>query len=97
MTTQLEAPVFPKGADSWAKEQANALLRLVEDMFHRRNLAALVVGFHRRWHRSLLGAARAARTRPRAAGTRSRHVARCSRGALTAAPFGPILRPICDA
>jgi len=35
MTTQLEAPVFPKGADSWTKEQANALLRLVEDMFHR--------------------------------------------------------------
>ena len=44
MTTQLEAPVFPKGADSWTKEQANALLRLVEDMFHRRDLAVLSLG-----------------------------------------------------
>jgi nuclear transport factor 2 (NTF2) superfamily protein len=45
MTTQVEAPVFPKGKDAWTKGQANALLRLVEDMFHRRDLAALVNGF----------------------------------------------------
>lgn len=36
---------FPKGEDAWTEEQANALLREVEDIFHRRDLDALVNGF----------------------------------------------------
>lgn len=38
-------PMWPEGETAWTKEQANALLRLVEDMFHRRDIDALVHGF----------------------------------------------------
>jgi nuclear transport factor 2 (NTF2) superfamily protein len=38
-------PMWPEGESAWTKEQANALLRLVEDMFHRRDVDALVNGF----------------------------------------------------
>jgi nuclear transport factor 2 (NTF2) superfamily protein len=38
-------PTFPKGEDAWTREQVNALLRAVEDMFHRRDVEALVKGF----------------------------------------------------
>jgi nuclear transport factor 2 (NTF2) superfamily protein len=37
--------MWPEGESAWTKEQANALLRLVEDMFHRRDIDALVNGF----------------------------------------------------
>lgn len=36
---------FPKGQGRWTKSQANRLLRAVEDMFHRRDVEALVNGF----------------------------------------------------
>src|SRR2546426_5539856 len=36
---------FPKGEDAWTREQVNALLRAVEDMFHRRDIEALGKGF----------------------------------------------------
>src|SRR6266581_1826185 len=36
---------FPKGEGRWTKTQANALLRAVEDMFHRTEIDALVHGF----------------------------------------------------
>ena len=36
---------FPKGEGRWTKVQANALLRGVEVMFHRRDIDALVKGF----------------------------------------------------
>jgi len=36
---------FPKGDSRWTKVQANALLPAVEDMFHRRDIDALVKGF----------------------------------------------------
>jgi nuclear transport factor 2 (NTF2) superfamily protein len=36
---------FAKGEGRWTKVQANALLRAVEDMFHRRAIDALVRGF----------------------------------------------------
>src|SRR5437868_14620717 len=36
---------FPKGEDAWTREQVNAVLRAVEDMFHRRDVDALVKGF----------------------------------------------------
>src|SRR3989442_6805688 len=36
---------FPKGEGRWTKVQANALLRGVEFMFHRRDIDALVKGF----------------------------------------------------
>lgn len=39
------APVFPKGHGLWTRKQANTLLRAVEDMFHRRDVEALVNGF----------------------------------------------------
>jgi len=42
MTTDL---TFPKGEDDWTREQANRLLRAVEDLFHRRDLDGLVNGF----------------------------------------------------
>ena len=35
----------PKGEGRWTKVQAHALLRAVEDMFHRRDIDALVKGF----------------------------------------------------
>ena len=35
----------PKGEGRWTKAQANALLRAVEDMFHRVDVEALVHGF----------------------------------------------------
>src|SRR5437870_4379374 len=38
-------PTFPKGEEAWTKEQATALLRIVEDMFHRVDVDALVLGF----------------------------------------------------
>jgi nuclear transport factor 2 (NTF2) superfamily protein len=37
--------VFPRGTDGWSRSQAEALLRAVEDMFHRRDVEALVNGF----------------------------------------------------
>ena len=36
---------FPKGSERWSTEQAHALLRAVEGMFHRRDIDALVNGF----------------------------------------------------
>ena len=36
---------FPKGEGRWTVEQATALLRAVEDMFHRVDVEALVHGF----------------------------------------------------
>lgn len=36
---------FPRGEDAWSENQADALLRMVEDIFHRRDLEALVNGF----------------------------------------------------
>jgi len=36
---------FPRGTEAWSAEQAQALLRAVEGMFHRRDLDALVNGF----------------------------------------------------
>ena len=36
---------FPTGEGRWTKAQANALLRGVEVMFHRRDIDALVKGF----------------------------------------------------
>ena len=36
---------FPKGEGGWTVEQATALLRAVEDMFHRVDVEALVHGF----------------------------------------------------
>src|SRR5438128_874371 len=36
---------FPKGEDGWTRAQANGLLRVVEDMFHRVDIDALVHGF----------------------------------------------------
>ena len=45
MATVTQPRAFPKGETAWTKEQANALLRLVEEMFHRRDVDALVNGF----------------------------------------------------
>jgi len=45
MAKATPAATFPKGHDRWTKPQANALLRAVEDMFHRRDVDALVHGF----------------------------------------------------
>ena len=45
MAKATQATAFPKGHDRWTKPQANALLRAVEDMFHRRDVDALVHGF----------------------------------------------------
>ena len=42
MVKKLKAP---KGEGRWTKAQANALLRAVEDMFHRIDVEALVHGF----------------------------------------------------
>src|SRR5262245_12089154 len=36
---------FPKGEGRWTRQQADALLRAVEDMFHRVDVEALVHGF----------------------------------------------------
>jgi nuclear transport factor 2 (NTF2) superfamily protein len=36
---------FPKGEGAWTKGEVDALLRAVEDMFHRRDIEALVNGF----------------------------------------------------
>ncbi len=36
---------FPKGEEAWTHRQVDALLRIVEDMFHRRDVEALVKGF----------------------------------------------------
>jgi nuclear transport factor 2 (NTF2) superfamily protein len=38
-------PMWPEGESAWTKEQADALLRLVEDMFHGRDIDALIRGF----------------------------------------------------
>jgi nuclear transport factor 2 (NTF2) superfamily protein len=43
MTTA--TPAVPEGAGRWSRQQADALLRAVEDMFHRRDIDALVHGF----------------------------------------------------
>ena len=45
MATLAGARAFPVGTDAWSRPQAEALLRAVEDMFHRRDVAALVNGF----------------------------------------------------
>jgi nuclear transport factor 2 (NTF2) superfamily protein len=45
MAKATPATAFPKGHDRWTEAQANALLRAVEDMFHRRDVDALVHGF----------------------------------------------------
>lgn len=45
MATTSARAMWPEGENTWTKEQANALLRLVEDMFHRRDIDALVHGF----------------------------------------------------
>lgn len=39
------AAEFPKGEAAWTRAQAEALLRIVEDMFHRVDVDALVNGF----------------------------------------------------
>src|SRR5437867_2715309 len=36
---------WPTGESAWTREQANALLRAVEDMFHRRDVDTLGNGF----------------------------------------------------
>lgn len=36
---------FPAGEETWTEDQANALLRAVEDIFHRVDIDALVKGF----------------------------------------------------
>ena len=36
---------FPKGEESWNGEQVDALLRIVEDIFHRKDIDALINGF----------------------------------------------------
>ncbi len=43
--TTIRTTAFPKDSDAWSTEQANALLRAVEDMFHRRDVDALAHGF----------------------------------------------------
>lgn len=45
MDAASETVAFPKGEAAWSEAQANALLRTVEDIFHRRDLDALVAGF----------------------------------------------------
>jgi nuclear transport factor 2 (NTF2) superfamily protein len=45
MATARKTLAFPKGSGPWSKAQANALLRAVEGMFHRRDVDALVTGF----------------------------------------------------
>jgi nuclear transport factor 2 (NTF2) superfamily protein len=45
MAKAMPASAFPKGQGPWTKPQAHALLRAVEDMFHRRDVDALVHGF----------------------------------------------------
>jgi nuclear transport factor 2 (NTF2) superfamily protein len=42
---KLQAVHFPKGDAAWSRPQAEALLRVVEDMFHRVDIDALVNGF----------------------------------------------------
>jgi nuclear transport factor 2 (NTF2) superfamily protein len=44
-TTATQAVTFPRGEERWTAEQANALLRAVEEMFHRVDVEALVHGF----------------------------------------------------
>src|SRR5437879_13549782 len=45
MAVATRRQAFPKGEGRWTKVQANALLRAVEVMFHRRDIDALVNGF----------------------------------------------------
>ena len=45
MAVATRRQAFPKGEGRWKKVQANALLRAVEVMFHRRDIDALVNGF----------------------------------------------------
>lgn len=45
MALESEPLTFPKGEESWSREQVAGLLRAVEDMFHRRDIEALVHGF----------------------------------------------------
>ena len=45
MATLSTARSHPKGCGRWSRAQANALLRAVEDMFHRGDVDALVHGF----------------------------------------------------
>ena len=44
-TTVAQTVSFPPGEAAWTREQADALLRMVEDMFHRVDVEALVHGF----------------------------------------------------
>jgi ketosteroid isomerase-like protein len=45
LALESELLTFPKGEDPWSREQVAGLLRAVEDMFHRRDIEALVHGF----------------------------------------------------
>ena len=45
MARARKAAAFPRGTGRWSVAQANALLRAVEGMFHRRDIDALVNGF----------------------------------------------------
>jgi nuclear transport factor 2 (NTF2) superfamily protein len=45
MAKATQSKAFPKGQSRWTRTQANTLLRAVEDMFHRRDVDALVNGF----------------------------------------------------
>jgi uncharacterized protein len=45
MTVPTSTDVFPAGDSAWTRVQGERLLRLVEDMFHRRDVEALVNGF----------------------------------------------------
>jgi nuclear transport factor 2 (NTF2) superfamily protein len=45
MANSTTTRTFPDGDRAWTREQANALLRMVEDMFHRVDIEALVAGF----------------------------------------------------
>src|SRR5437899_12909130 len=45
MAVATRRQAFPKGEGRWKKVQANAMLRTVEVMFHRRDIDALVNGF----------------------------------------------------
>src|SRR5215813_7733295 len=40
-----EPMTFPKGEEPWTRSQVDTLLRTVEDMFHGRDIEALVHGF----------------------------------------------------
>jgi hypothetical protein len=45
MAVATPTAAFPAGDSPWTRAQAERLLRIVEDMFHRRDVEALVNGF----------------------------------------------------